>query len=71
VIALIGLEVLSDADIVVPAVADGLPWLIWIVVAVSAVGLGLNLISPSAGERRLWVPVASVMLATSLVVALA
>ena len=71
VIALIGLVVLSDADIVLPAVADALPWLIWIVVAVSAVGLVLNLISPSAGERRLWVPVTIVMLATSLVVALA
>jgi hypothetical protein len=71
VIGLIGLVVLSDADIVLPAIADGLPWLIWIVVAVSTVGVVLNLISPSAGERRLWVPVAIVMLATSFVVALA
>ena len=71
VIGLIGLVVLSDADIVLPAIADRLPWLIWIVVAVSTVGVVLNLISPSAGERRLWVPVAIVMLATSFVVALA
>lgn len=31
----------------------------------------LNSIFPSAGERRLWVPVTAVMLVTSLVVALA
>ena len=46
------------------------PWLIWVVVAFSGLSLAMNAVSPSAGERRLWVPAASVMLAASLVVAL-
>jgi hypothetical protein len=43
----------------------------WIVVAVSAVAVVLNLITPSKWERILWVPVAVVMLAAALRVALA
>lgn len=46
------------------------PWLIWLVVAFSAASLFVNAISRSPGERRLWVPVAIVMLASSVVVAL-
>jgi hypothetical protein len=46
------------------------PWPIWLVVAFSAVSLIVNAISRSPGERRLWVPVAIVMLASSIVVAL-
>lgn len=41
-------------------------WLIWVVVAFSALSLVLNLITPSAGERAIWAPVAFVMLASSL-----
>lgn len=48
----------------------GAGWLIWVVVAVAVVSLILNLITPSASERRIWVPVALVMLLSSLVVAL-
>lgn len=43
---------------------------IWIVVAILAVSLVLNLITPSGGERLLWAPVAAVMLFASLRVAL-
>lgn len=43
---------------------------IWVVVAISAVALVLNLITPSRNERRLWAPVAALMLAASLRVAL-
>lgn len=57
------------ALITVPLVAD-LPWLAWLVVAFSALSLVLNSISRSSGERRIWVPVAIVMLAASLVVAI-
>lgn len=71
VITLLALVVLSAADVAVPAVADAWPWAIWVVVVFSAVALILNAISRSAGERRLWVPVALVLLITSLVVALA
>jgi hypothetical protein len=34
------------------------------------VSLVLNAITPSAGERRIWVPVTAVMLGTALIVAL-
>jgi hypothetical protein len=44
-------------------------WLIWVVVAYGAIGLALNLITPSAGERALWAPVAFVMLVSSVIVA--
>jgi hypothetical protein len=42
-----------------------------LVVAFSTLSIGMNAISPSRGERRLWVPVAAVLLATSLYVAVA
>jgi len=45
-------------------------WLIWVVVAFSGLSLVLNLVTPSAGERAIWAPVAFVMLASSLVVAI-
>jgi len=44
-------------------------WLIWVVVGYGAIGLILNLITPSTGERALWVPVALVMLVSSVIVA--
>ena len=43
-------------------------WLIWVVVAFAAVSFVLNLITPSAGERMLWAPVAFVLFVSSLVV---
>ncbi len=62
--------VLSRAGLVLPTWSEAAGWLIWVVVTVAVVSLILNLITPSAGERRIWVPVAVVMLASSLVVAL-
>ena len=62
--------VLARAGLVMPEWSAAADWLIWLVVAFSGVSLLLNAISPSAGERRIWTPVAGVMLATSLVVAL-
>jgi hypothetical protein len=44
-------------------------WLVWVVVAFSVLSLALNLITPSAGERMLWAPVALVLLVCSLLVA--
>jgi hypothetical protein len=69
-IALLTVAVLSAAGFLVPDLAVRLPWLVWVVVVVSAVAVILNAISRSAGERRIWVPVATVMLVSSLVVAL-
>ena len=68
-LAVIAVIVLSRAGLVLPGLAEAAHWLIWAVVAISLVALVLNAISPSAGERRIWVPVALLMLASSLVVA--
>jgi hypothetical protein len=69
VIGLLAVVVLSDAGLVLPDLALSLPWLVWVPVAVSAIAVVLNAISRSAGERRIWVPVAIVLLACSLIVA--
>ena len=63
--------VLSRAGLVLPAWSGVVGWLIWGVVALAVIAAILNAITPSAGERRIWVPVALVMLVSSLVVALA
>lgn len=70
VIGLLALVVLSAAGVVLPALHTAFPWLAWVVVAFSVVGVVLNAISRSAGERRIWVPVTLVMLLTSLLVAI-
>jgi hypothetical protein len=70
-LGLLVLIVLSSAGLIVVPMLSGLPSLIWLVVAFSAVSVVLNAASRSAGERRIWVPVALVMLVSSLVVALA
>src|SRR5690242_19261830 len=44
-------------------------WLIWVVVGYGVIGLILNLITTSTGERALWAPVALVMLVSSVIVA--
>jgi hypothetical protein len=43
--------------------------LVWGVVALGVMGLVLNLITPSAGERAIWAPVALVLVLSSAVVA--
>ena len=70
VIGLLAVVVLSDAGLVLPDMAAAFPWLVWIPVAVSALAVVLNSISRSAGERRIWVPVAMLLLVSSLIVAL-
>ena len=69
-IGLLALIVLSAAGLALPSVVDELPWLVWLPVGFSAVGLGLNAASRSAGERHIWVPVAFLLLGSSLAVAL-
>ncbi len=70
VLGLLALVVLESAGLISRGRAEW-PWLIWVAVAVSAVSVAMNAASRSPGERRLWVPVGLVMLASSLVVALA
>ena len=54
--------VLSRAGLVLPPWSEATGWLIWGVVALAVIAAILNAITPSAGERRIWVPVALVML---------
>ncbi len=69
-LALMAGVVLARTGLALPGWAQAATWLIWLVVAFSVVAVILNSITPSAGERRLWAPVALVMLACSLTVAL-
>ena len=70
ILATLAVIVLGNAGVMdVPAVKD-LPWLIWVPVAVSAVAVVLNASTRSVGERRIWLPVALVLLVSSLGVAL-
>ncbi len=69
-IALLASGRAAAAGLAVPSLAEALPWAVWVAVAVSLVAVALNAISRSAGERRIWVPVALVLLASSLTVAL-
>ena len=62
--------VLARAGVALGGWSRASRWLIWIVVAFSALSLVLNLITPSTDERAIWAPVAFVMLASSLVVAI-
>jgi hypothetical protein len=62
--------VLSRAGLILAGWSRVSRWLVWVVVAVTAMSLVLNLITPSAGEQALWAPVLLVLLASSLVVAI-
>ena len=69
ILGLLALVVLARADVALPKWSRASRWLIWVVVAFSAISLVLNTITPSAGERVIWVPVALVMLICSVIVA--
>ena len=62
--------VLARAGVALSGWARVSRWLVWVVVAFAALSLVLNLITPSAGERAIWAPVALVLLVSSVVVAL-
>jgi hypothetical protein len=68
VAAIMAAIVLARAGLTLPWLCSS--WLTWIVVMLGAVALVLNVVTPSAAERRLWAPVAALLLASSLVVAL-
>jgi hypothetical protein len=69
-LGLMAAVVLSRVGLALPGWSRAATWLIWAVVAFSVISLGLNAATPSGGERRIWVPVALVLLASSLTVAL-
>lgn len=68
---LVGLAavVLARAGLMLPRWYKASRWLVWIVVAFSALSLVLNAITPSAGERAIWAPVAFLLLVSSAAVA--
>lgn len=68
---LVGLAVvvLARAGLVLPGWSRVTRWLVWVVVVFAALSLVLNLITPSAGERAIWAPVALLLLISSAVVA--
>jgi len=63
------LVVLARADLILPKWSRVSRWLVWFVVAFAAVSLVLNLITPSAGERAIWAPIAFLLLIGSGIVA--
>lgn len=63
--------VLARARVALPRWHRASRKLVWVVVAFSAISAVLNLITPSGRERAIWAPVALLMLASSVIVALA
>jgi hypothetical protein len=61
--------VLARANLILPRWSRISRWLVWIVVAFAALSLILNLITPSAGERAIWAPIAFLLLISSSIVA--
>lgn len=61
--------ILARAGLILPGWGLAARWLVWLVVALTAVSLVLNLITPSAGERAIWAPTLALLLLTSLIVA--
>lgn len=70
-LTVIALVVLSRSGLALARWFRVSKWAIWVVVAFSALSVLLNVITPSAGERAIWVPVALLLLACSLTVAVA
>jgi hypothetical protein len=70
ILALMILIVLTKAQMIFPGWYTVSEKAIWVVVAVSAISLVLNVITPSKWERILWAPVALLMTVCSIVVAL-
>jgi hypothetical protein len=62
--------VLARAGLILPGWQRSSRWLVWFVVGFAALSFLLNLITPSAGERAIWAPVAFVLLLSCAVVAL-
>ena len=61
--------ILARAGLVLPAWSRVSHWLVWIAVALTALSLVLNLITPSGGERAIWAPTLALLLISSLIVA--
>lgn len=62
--------IVSRAGVALPEWSDVSRVVAWVVVGLMAVGVVLNVITPSKWERRIWAPIALVLFASGLVVAL-
>lgn len=69
-VVMMAVVVLSRAGVVFANWSRATRRIVWVVVAFAALGVVLNLITPSAGERALWAPVAVLLLVTSTIVAI-
>ena len=65
----LAMVVLARAGIILPGWAKASRLLIWFVVAFAVLSFVLNVITPSAGERAIWAPVALLLLISSCIVA--
>jgi hypothetical protein len=63
------LIVLARAGLILPGWRRASRWIIWFIVGFAVLGLVLNLITPSAGERAIWAPTALVLLISITIVA--
>jgi len=70
-LAVLAVVVLDKGGIVALGWTAALPWLPWVPVVVSLLSAVMNAATRSRVERRLWLPVAIVMLLSSIVVAAA
>jgi hypothetical protein len=70
ILAGLAIIVLARAGVAMPKWSRASHRLVWLAVAFSTVSLVLNLITPSAGERAIWAPVAFVMLVSSVTIAI-
>ncbi|CAA9235229.1 MAG: hypothetical protein AVDCRST_MAG93-1064 [uncultured Chloroflexia bacterium] len=70
-LGLLAAVVLSRAGLVLPQWSQASGWLTWVVVTYTTIAVVLNAITPSVRERRLWLPVTLMLVASSLMVALA
>lgn len=66
----LGSLVLAQVGIGAPQLEPYARYGVWAAVVVSALALGLNVITPSKAERRLWAPTCLLMLVCASIVAL-
>jgi len=71
ILLLFAATILARAGLAFQRLARASRWLAWLAVAFTSLSLLLNLITPSAGERLIWVPVAFLLLVSALLVATA
>jgi hypothetical protein len=70
ILSLLALIVVSRAGLIVPEATADRTAVAWFPVVVSGASLWMNLNTPSAKERRVWVPATAILTVSSLVVAL-